>query len=310
MRKFKSLLYYDLTSTPFRYAIEKELAAYTDVLHTIFVNDDYPSEPSHREFEHIDALVTGVFDRFSDKLAHANALKYIGVIASDISDFIGIDLVKRGIILDTIAGYSTPAVAELTMYMMLSLLRFPKQRFETSLFIGQHSTIQGREALGKTIGIIGAGRIGTTVAQHAAAFGMTVVYYSRVPSIAMERIGARSITLHDLLGQSDVVSLHLTLNEQTQGIIGAEELALLKTDAIILNSARADLINLKALVHYREKNEISLWLDELSDATIRESLLKFDSTIITENLGRRTIECPVRSKERVLKNIANHLSFN
>lgn len=105
------------------------------------------------------------------------------------------------------------------------------------------ATYEGLELNGKTLGIIGMGNIGSRVALLAQAFGMNVIYWSRASRD--ERFALRE--LDDLLRASDVVSLHIALNEQTRGMLGIRELALMKQDALLINTARGALIDASAL---------------------------------------------------------------
>ena len=107
----------------------------------------------------------------------------------------------------------------------------------------------GRTVEGKTLGIIGLGKLGTKVANVAAAFGMKTIAWSKNLTVqAATAAGATLVTKEELLAQSDVVSLHLILSDRSRGIVGAAELALMKPDAIIINTSRGPLIDQAALL--------------------------------------------------------------
>jgi D-3-phosphoglycerate dehydrogenase len=140
------------------------------------------------------------------------------------------------------------ATAEHTWSMLLSLIRRIPQAFE-SVRRGEwnRDTFRGNEICGKRLGIVGLGRTGEKVAQYGTAFGMQIHAWDPhrtdwLPGVIRER------TLNDLLQISDVFSLHIPLNEQTRAIISHEELQLLPDGAILLNTARGDLINSQALL--------------------------------------------------------------
>ncbi len=116
----------------------------------------------------------------------------------------------------------------------------------------------GRDLMGRTLGVVGLGKLGQRVVRYGQAFGMDVIGWSK--NVTQERCAALGIgfasTLHDLLGRADVVSLHLTLNEGTRGIIGASEFAVMKRDAVIVNTSRGPLIDEAALVQALRESRI------------------------------------------------------
>ncbi|HSE69717.1 MAG TPA: D-2-hydroxyacid dehydrogenase family protein [Nocardioidaceae bacterium] len=140
------------------------------------------------------------------------------------------------------------APAELTWALVLGLARhLPAEA--AGVRAGGWQTTVGRDLHGRTLGILGLGRIGTQVAQVGVAFGMDVVAWSA--NLTDERAaeaGARRVDLDTLLAGSDVVTLHLVLGERTQGLLGRRELALMKPDALLVNTARAGLVDTHALV--------------------------------------------------------------
>ena len=106
----------------------------------------------------------------------------------------------------------------------------------------------GTDVWGKTLGIIGAGRIGEAVARRAAGFGMNIQYCSNRSNTMMDALGVGRRTLHELLSTSDFITIHVSLNESTTGMIGAAELGLMKPEAIIINTSRGAVVDEDALV--------------------------------------------------------------
>jgi phosphoglycerate dehydrogenase-like enzyme len=107
----------------------------------------------------------------------------------------------------------------------------------------------GRDLDGATLGILGLGRLGTQVAKHANSFGMEVIAWSQ--NLTAERAaeaGARLVAKQELFRAADAVTVHLKLSERTKGIVGAEEIALMKPDAYLVNTARAPIVDYDALV--------------------------------------------------------------
>lgn len=172
-------------------------------------------------------------------------LKMISVAFTGV-DHIDVNACKeKGIIVSNAAGYSTQSVAELTLGLMFSLLRnMVTNETKTRELKGRDGYV-GTELKGKTIGIIGAGSIGQTVGKICNdAFQCEVLYYNRSP----KDVGCGElVSLHDLLKESDVVSLHVPLNAESKGIIGKEELKLMKKEAFLINTARGAVVDNQAL---------------------------------------------------------------
>ena len=159
---------------------------------------------------------------------------------------------RRGIIVRNVAGYSTDAVAQATFTHLLSLLGNAPY-LDDCVKSGKYSaggiftdvSHPAVELCGKTMGIIGMGAIGSKVASIATAFGMKVVYYST--SGTSHNTDYPSLSLKELLETSDAVSIHAPLNERTKGLIGPEELRLMKSSAVLLNLGRGGIADEAAL---------------------------------------------------------------
>ncbi len=158
---------------------------------------------------------------------------------------------KAGVPISNNGGANSVAVSEHAILLMLAVSR---------QLIRQHKTVTAgnwrgnqaprvHEVRGKTLGIIGLGTIGKKTARLAAAFGMNLTYYdiARLPEDAEDALGVRFRLLRELLRESDIVTLHTPLNKSTRHMIGAEELALMKPSAILVNTARGPVIDEKAL---------------------------------------------------------------
>ena len=176
-------------------------------------------------------------------------------------------------------GYSTYAVAETTLCPALSLFRevtyyndfFHSGRYATAerIFNFDRPTAQLR---GKRWGIIGLGNIGREVGRLAEAFGCEVVYYSTSGTARQEKY--KELSLEELLTTSDIVSIHCPLNERTAGLIGKEELAKMKSSAILINVARGGIVNEATLAEALDKGTIrGAALDVFSSEPLRESPL-------------------------------------
>ena len=157
------------------------------------------------------------------------------------------------------------------------------------------SDLLGTELRGRSLGIIGVGRIGSEVAQRARAFGMNLSGYD--PYITDERFDllrvARAKTLQDLLRSSDVITIHTPLTSETKGLIGAKELALLHSQTIVANLARGGIVDESALAEALENGRVGgAILDVFSEEPLPSSsrLRKLDNVILTPHLGASTAE--------------------
>lgn len=180
-------------------------------------------------------------------LSQCPHLKYLSVAFTGL-DHIDLAYCKEhDITVQNAAGYSTTAVSELAIGMMLDLLRNILTLSESMLHGGSRGTFLGRELRGKTVGIVGTGAIGTATARLLLAFGAKVIAYSRTERPEVKAMGVEYLPLCTLLQQSDIVSLHVPLCDETRGLIGEKELALMKPTALLVNTARGPVCDIPAV---------------------------------------------------------------
>ena len=189
----------------------------------------------------------------------AKRLKLVCIAATGTNN---IDLnaaAEKGISVCNVRSYATPSVVQHVFTLLLSLTTH-YDAYTHDVKAGEWSRSQHfclldypvRELAGKTIGIVGYGELGKAVASIAEAFGMQVLIAKRNSE---DRRPGR-VNLHDLLPQVDVLSLHCPLNEDTRGLIGAEQLALMKDDAVLINTARGGLVDEAALVSALQQGKL------------------------------------------------------
>ena len=215
----------------------------------------------------------------AEKIVALPNLRLICVAATGMNN---VDLnaaAEHGIIVRNAVGYSTYAVAETTLSSALALLRevvyydnyFKSGAYATSdkIFNFDRPTAQLR---GKRWGIIGMGNIGREVARLATAFGCEVCYYSTSGVEREEEY--KSVSLNDLLTQSDVVSIHCPLNERTRDLIGKEQLSMMKPSAILINVARGGIVDEGALAEALNEGRLrGAALDVFTSEPLRTSPL-------------------------------------
>lgn len=153
----------------------------------------------------------------------------------------------------------------------------------------------GTDVHGKTLGIIGMGRIGEALAQRGHfGFGMPIIYHSQSPKPAVEaRFGAHYRSLNALLQEADFVCLTLPLTAETEGLIGAEQLALMRPDSIFINISRGKVVDEAALIHALQQGQIrgaGLDVFEREPLDPASPLLKLDNVVATPHIGSATIE--------------------
>ena len=194
-----------------------------------------------------DAVVISNIKLTAEVLAQCPRLRYLSVAFTGL-DHIDLEYCKNhGIEVQNAAGYSTTAVSELAVGMMLDLLRNIVTLSEMTHQGGSRGTFLGRELRGKTVGIVGTGAIGTATIRLLLAFGAKVVAWSRTRRPEVEALGVTYMGLEELLKQSDIVSLHVPLNNETRGLIGEKELDLMKPTALLVNTARGPVCDIAAV---------------------------------------------------------------
>lgn len=194
-----------------------------------------------------DVVVVSNIKLSAQVLSQCPKLKYLSVAFTGL-DHIDLNYCKEHAIkVQNAAGYSTTAVSELAVGMMLDLLRNIVTLNEKIRQGGSRGTFLGRELRGKTVGVVGTGAIGTETARLLLAFGCKVIAWSRTARSEVQKMGVEYVEFKELLKQSDIVSLHVPLNDETRGLIGEKELALMKPTALLVNTARGPVCDIAAV---------------------------------------------------------------
>jgi D-3-phosphoglycerate dehydrogenase len=208
---------------------------------------------------------------------------------------VGVDMLdleafeRRGVRLARAEGTNSRSVAELVILLTLGVLRRVPE-VGAGVRSGRWEQPRGRELTGKTVGIVGLGHVGREVARLVAAFDCSVLAVDPYPG-ELPR-GVRLADLDEILRECDVVSLHVPLAPDTTALIGRRELALMKSDAVIINTARGRLIEEAALVEALEAEQLAgVGLDVLADEPpIDTVLLAHPKVFLTSHIGGSTDE--------------------
>lgn len=246
----------------------------------------------------------------AELLAHAPALK---VIANNGVGFDHIDLAAataRSIVVTNTPGVLTESTADLTFALILATARRVVEgdrRAREGKF--QYSPLQflGQDVSGKTLGLIGPGRIGQAVAKRATGFGMRLIYTSRTrlePAVEQE-LHASHAPLDTLLREADFVSLHVPLTPQTRHLIGRRELALMQPSAYLINTSRGPVVDEAALVAALREGQIrGAGLDVYErEPELSPGLAELENVILLPHVGCATIETRTRMAFMAAKNL-------
>lgn len=225
---------------------------------------------------------------------------------------------KAGLLVTNTPGVLTDCTADLTMMLILMVARRAGEG-ERLLRSGQWGSwkpthLLGKRVAGKTLGLIGMGRIGRAVAKRAAdGFGMRVIYYNRseLPSTIAQQLNASACASIDIvLREADFISLHCPGGEATRNLINAEHLALMKSSAFLINTARGDVVDEDALVEALEAGIIAgAGLDVYAnEPRVPQQLLSMENVVLLPHLGSASLETRIAMGMCVVKNLQAHFS--
>ena len=240
-------------------------------------------------------------------------LKYINIA------FTGVDHVdvktarEMGIKLSNASGYSNDSVAELTICMMLSLLRNIPQVDARCRAGKTKDGLVGCELKGKTVGIVGTGAIGMTVAKLCHAFGCKIVAYNGFSHKENSDL-ITYLPLKEMLEVSDIVTLHCPLTEKSKKLINKKTLSFMKKSAVLINAARGGVVDTEALADSLNNGKISgAGIDVFETEPpldINHPLLKTPNTIVTPHIAFATKESMEKRAEIVFENLNQFLAGN
>lgn len=261
-------------------------------------------------FAQADAVICMLSDSIdADLLSHATKLK---ILANYAVGYNNIDLAAakaRGIVVTNTPDVLTDATADLAWALLLAVSRRVVEGdrwIRSGTWHGWAPTqLLGVDIAGKTLGIIGMGRIGQAVAQRALGFRMRIVYESRrsvapPPGLSWERL-----PLGKLLAEADFVSLHVPLTEATRHLIGVQELSRMKRTAILINTARGPVVDEEALVAALKTGVIAgAGLDVYErEPAVHPGLVELPNVVLLPHLGSATLETRIRMGRICLDNI-------
>lgn len=221
---------------------------------------------------------------------------------------------KKKIIVTNTPDVLTESTADLTMALVLACARRiieGERLLRKNKFKGwKPKLLLGTELKNKSFGILGAGRIGSAVATRAKSFGINIIYNDNKRNIKLEKAtGAKKVSLNILLRNSDIISVHLPLNEKNYHFLDLDKLNKIKSNSILINTSRGEIIDEKALIKLLTRNNsISVGLDVFeNEPKINPELLKISNVLILPHLGSATNEARNGMAELAVKNVINVL---
>jgi glyoxylate reductase len=243
-----------------------------------------------------DALMCMLTDPVDEDLITKLTVSVIGTMAVG-TDHIDLAAATRGgIPVVHTPGVLTNASADLAWALLMATAR---RTVEADRFV-REDRFRGWEALGhlgfdlhgRTLGVLGFGRIGQAVARRATGFSMKILVHSRTPQAAREaEVGARHVDLETLLRESDVLTIHTPLNPETRGLISAAELALMKPDALLIHTARGGIVDEEALLAALGQGHlggVGLDVFEGEPGPIDRRWLQAPRTVLSPHIGSAT----------------------
>jgi len=284
----------------------------------VYDRTDFNSEKVIKAISDAEVVFTNKVPLTKEVLTKVPNLKYIGVMATGYN-IIDIETAhKLNILVTNVPDYSTNSVAQFTMGLLLEMCHH----------IGDHNRAvkDGEwtksldfcfwntpliELAGKTMGIIGFGRIGQATAKVAQAFGLNILAYNRSKDYALESETCRYVELEELFEKSDIISLHCPLTESTKGIINKQNMSKMKDGVMVINTSRGGLIMEAELREALDSGKIGYAaVDVVSSEPMKEDnpLLKAKNCIITPHIAWATKESRTRMMGIVSDNLKAYIS--
>ena len=249
-------------------------------------------------------IIAGVEPLTKNVLQVADHLKIISRAGIGVDNIDLNEAKKLNIAVTNTPDAPTIPVAELTVGMMLSLLRKIHQS-DQAIRMGVWDRPMGELLNGKTVGLIGCGRIGQTVSKILAAFGCNI--FGCDPVCCKNKI-ISFLQFEELLKSSDIVSLHVPYSKETRHIINAKTIALMKNDAYLINASRGGLVDEEALYNALQNGSLSgAALDSFEEEPYRGPLTKLDNVLLTSHIGSYAKEGRIAMEKHAVENLLSEL---
>lgn len=284
--------------------IEKECNILKSLGHEIIIYPDRCPEKNIERASDADIVVESNMPLRKDFFDACPNLKMLSIAFTGLDHIDLKECERRGVVVNNAAGYSTEAVAEEAICMMIGLYRHIIENDKITRSCQGPSIAPGREIANKTVGVVGLGAIGQRTAKLAQAFGCNVIAWNRTHK---DVEGITMVDKDTLLKESDIITLHIALNDETRDFITAKEIDLMKTSAIIINAARGPIINTNDIAEALRNGRISGAALDVFDTEPpldkNNPLLDLPNTILMPHVGFATEEAFELRLGIVVKNI-------
>ena len=283
---------------------------YFDRLKKLFSSSEFISRDDPKLLEALkdsEVIFAKMFTKIDKEFIDAAPnLKYIGVLSTAF-DAIDVEYARsKNITVCNLGGYSSEAVAEFLFGVLFEHIReLEKAKQQTRQEDYSFDKFMGAELKDKILGVLGAGRIGSRIAEIGLGIGMKVIYFDKENKPEADKLGAKRKELDEILSQSDFISLNLVLNEETKGIINKDKVNLLKENCIFINLAPPDLIDQEAMMEKASKGDITFIFDHSDDidASLAKRFLETKNCIVYPPIAFRTEEADTTRWETLVSNI-------
>jgi len=236
----------------------------------------------------------------TDMVAQCRALKHIVFLGTGASSYMDVPALKeRGVTVHTIKGYGDRAVAEHAIALMFACAR-GLARMDRATRNGTWGPLEGMQLQGKTLGVVGLGGIGSEVLRIVRGIGMEVIAWNRS---RRDEAPCPVVALDELLARADVISLHLSLTDDTSGIIDSNRIARIKPGAILVNTARGALLDEAALIEALRSGQIAhAGLDVFHAEPLKRDhpLAQLENVTISSHAAFRTLEASMTLMRRAI----------
>jgi len=255
-----------------------------------------------------DGVVAGTEKYTREVLDSACKLKVISRLGVGMDNIDQAIAVEKGIKVFKTETSPAPAVAELTLGLILNLLRRISLN-SSNMKKGIWQKVQGSLLSGKTLGIIGLGSIGKHLVDITRGFGLIYLAHDlRRDKVFTESKDIQYCSMDDLFSNSDIVSIHVNLSEDTRGLIDYQALECMKREVILINTSRGEVINEHDLIRALDKQMIAgAGLDVFSDEPYKGPLLQYDNVVFTPHIGAYTREIRMKMELEAVQNLIEGL---
>ncbi len=262
------------------------------------LEQDSSAETRLKKIAQADFILAYPGNPSTEELHAAKQLKLFQILSAGY-EWLDLDLFQKlGLPIANNGGANAPTVAEHAILLILAVFKklpLHHNALHEGKWLGLQETLNMREFRSKTLGLVGFGRIGQEVARLAKGFQATIRYYDtiRAATTVEQEVGAQLLALDALLEQSDVVSIHTPLTDETKGIINARTLGLMKSSAILINTSRGPVIDEPALIKALQNNKIAgAGLDVFTTEPLQTDspLLSLDNVVLTSHIAGVTLD--------------------